>query len=81
MALPGRAGSGRKRRGRAALILAGAGFAVFVANAVVGKASLLLGAPTPVHLGNVPEFLLLVLAVICFVVAILERERAEANGQ
>jgi heme A synthase len=72
--------SQEERRGRIALILAGAAFAVFAANVIAGKASLLLGVSSPLHVGNVAEFLLLVFAIICFVVAILERERARANG-
>lgn len=75
----GQTGSGQAGRGNAALFLALAAFAVFLVNAVVGKASLLLGASTPVHMGNVPEFALLVFATACFVVAILERERAQPD--
>lgn len=61
------------------MILAGAAFAVFLANSIVGKVSLLLGASTPVHVGNVAEFALLVFAVICFVVAVLEKESVEQS--
>ncbi len=75
-----RTGSQQERRGRIALILAGTLFAMFVANATAGKVSLLLGAAMPVHVGNVAEFLLLVLAVACFVVAILEKERARSRS-
>lgn len=69
----------RAGRGRVPLILAGAAFLAFLANAVIGKASLLLGASTPVDMGNVPEFALLVFATGCFVVAILEKERARQD--
>jgi hypothetical protein len=75
-----RTGSRREGRGSIALILAGAAFAVFAANVIAGKVSLLLGVSTPLHVGNVAEFLLLVFAVICFVVAVLEKERARTNG-
>ena len=49
-------------------------FSLFVANVLVGKISILVGATTPVHAGDVAEFLVLLAAVICFVVAALDRE-------
>ena len=70
----------KERRGRAALIASGTAFGLFCANVIAGKASMLMGAAIPWHIGNVAEFVLLVLAVICFVVAILEKERARSNG-
>jgi hypothetical protein len=66
-----------QRPGRIAMILSGVAFAAFVANAVAGKVSLLMGEYPPFHIGNVAELVLLVLAVGCFVVAVLEKERAQ----
>jgi len=79
MAPASQAGSLQQGRGRAALIVSGAAFASFCANVIAGKASLLLGSAMPWHIGNVAEFALLALAVICFVVAILEKERARMS--
>lgn len=69
----------RAGRGRVPLILAAAAFLAFLTNAVIGKASLLLNASTPVDMGSVPEFALLIFATGCFVVAILEKERARQD--
>ncbi len=55
---------------RASIVL----FTLFVANVLVGKISILVGATTPVHAGDVVEFLVLLAAVVCFVVAALDRE-------
>ena len=60
------------------MILAGVAFAAFLVNAVAGKVSLLLGEYPPVHIGNVAEFTLRLIAVACFVVAVLEKERAQS---
>ncbi len=56
----------------ASIVLSG----LFVLNVLVGKISILLGATTPVHAGDVAEFLVLLAAVVCFVVAALDREAA-----
>ena len=69
-----------QRPGRIAMILAGVAFAAFLANALAGKASLLMGEYPPFHIGNVAELALLVLAVGCFVVAVLEKERAQPRA-
>ena len=57
---------------RASLVL----FGLFVLNILVGKVSILVGATTPVHAGDVAEFLVLLAAIICFIVAALDREAA-----
>ena len=62
------------------MILAGVAFAAFLANALAGKASLHMGEYPPFHIGNVAELALLVLAVGCFVVAVLEKERAQPRA-
>lgn len=51
-------------------------FSLFVVNVLAGKASVLAGATIPVHAGDIAEFLMLLAAVTCFVVAALSREAA-----
>ena len=51
-------------------------FAVFIANAVIGKIAILGGATTVPGLGDVGEFLVLFAAVVLFIVACLRREAA-----
>ncbi len=63
--------------GRNALIGAGALFAVFAVNIVVGKVAVLGGATTVPGLGDVGEFLVLFAAVVLFIAACLARERAQ----
>lgn len=57
---------------RAALLF----FSLYVLNVLVGKVSVMAGASIPVHAGDIPEFLLLLAAIICFVIAALAREAA-----
>lgn len=66
-----------RSQGRAALIASAVLFALYFVNVVVGKVSLLMGATQPLHAGDVTEFLVLLAAVICFIVAALQRENAE----
>ena len=63
--------------GRNTLLGAGALFAVFAGNIVIGKIAVLNGATTVPGLGDVGEFLVLFAAVALFIVACLLRERAE----
>ena len=63
--------------GRQALLAAGVCFAVFVANTIYGKISVLRGATEVPGLGDVGEFLVLFVAVLFFIVACLEREKAQ----
>ncbi|MEM7224360.1 MAG: hypothetical protein AAF495_15375 [Pseudomonadota bacterium] len=60
-----------------ALFGAGILFAVFVGNIVVGKIAVLDGATTVPGLGDVGEFLTLFGAVVLFIVACLNYERAQ----
>ncbi len=62
---------------RGTLLAAAILFLVFVANIVVGKIAVLGGATVVPGLGDVGEFLVLFAAVILFIVACLNRERAE----
>ncbi len=53
-------------------LIIGLVFAVgYLTNIVVGKISLLLGAPEPVYLGDVPEFILLLLSVVFLVIFVV----------
>ncbi len=52
-------------------------FGLFVLNILVGRVSIMVGATTPVHAGDVAEFLVLLAAIICFVIAALDREAAQ----
>ncbi|MDH3596973.1 MAG: hypothetical protein OEU09_22635 [Rhodospirillales bacterium] len=63
--------------GRTTLLGAGALFAVFAGNIVIGKIAVLKGATTVPGLGDVGEFLVLFAAVVLFIVACLARERAK----
>lgn len=69
-----------QRRGtwlvRWALPLAGGLFGVFVANVVIGRILVSSGTTGGTGLPGVAEFLLFLAAVVFFVIAILDRERA-----
>lgn len=53
---------------------------LFVANLVLGKLEVSSRIDTNIHLDGVPEFLLLLVCVIFFVISTLLKERAEANN-
>ena len=63
--------------GRLALIGAGILFLVFAGNIVIGKIAVAGGATTAPGLGDVGEFLVLFVAVVLFIAACLDRERAQ----
>ena len=63
-----------KEIGRGWLIVSGVMFAIYCANVLVGKISLLADVKPFFSLGDVGEFITLFLAVICLVVVMLERE-------
>ncbi len=56
------------------LLSAGLFFVLFLINIFMGKYSLVLKTKPWLALGDVGEFLLLLVAVICFVIAALQRE-------
>ncbi len=64
----------------AALIVAGLLFAGFLANLIVGKLAIMQGATQLPGLGDVGEFVLLLLTVLFFIVGCLQREAAAANN-
>ena len=65
-----------RSRGRLAFRAAVLFFSLYVLNVLVGKVSVVAGATVPLHAGDVPEFLVLLAAIICFVIAALDREAA-----
>ena len=69
-----------KPGGRIALAVFFVCFTLFTLNVLLGKLSIMLGWEGVPLLGDVPEFLLLLLSVTIFVVAFLQREAAETKG-
>ena len=63
-----------RARGRLAKWAAILFFSLYVLNVLAGKVSVMAGATTPVHAGDVPEFLILLAAIICFIIAALNTE-------
>ena len=64
--------------GRRPLIAAFVLFLAFIANIVVGKVGVMMGATEAPGIGDVGEFLVLFAAVVLFIAACLARER-QAN--
>lgn len=60
---------------RWALMASALFFALYLANVLIGKASALMGASEPMSVGDLPEFLTLLAATICFVIGTLSKER------
>ena len=75
----------KNKSGTGWLWAAGILFIVFVANIVLGKAALSPDFQAPFSLSDVGEFLLLFVAVICFIAGVLcreaERDNTLENGQ
>ena len=65
--------------GRWALVGSAIFFGLYLANVLIGKASALMSAGEPMSLGDVPEFLTLFAATICFVIGTLSKEK-QAEG-
>lgn len=74
-------GSGGGRPGRGYLIASIIFAAVFVANVIIGKVSILQGATEAVGFGDIGEFLILFVAVVLFIAACLARERTASSNQ
>jgi hypothetical protein len=68
------------RLGRIALWGAGFCFVLFAANVLLGRILVSAGRTFGTGVPNAAEFLLLLVAVVLFVVAILARERAADRG-
>ena len=60
---------------RAAAVL----LCVYAVDVIAGKAAVVLGFKLPFSLGDVGEFLIVLLAMICFVTGILGQETQEAD--
>ena len=56
---------------------AGVVFALFVADILIAKVQVMSGTVMPFHLGDWPQFLVLLVAVTLFVIGALAREKAE----
>ncbi len=56
---------------------AGVVFAIFVADILIAKIQVLSGKVMPLHLGDLGQFLVLLVAVALFVIGSIAREEAE----
>ena len=63
------------RIGRIALVASAIFFGLYFTNVLVGKVSAVMGASEPLSIGDVPEFLTLLAAAICFVIGTLSKEK------
>ena len=68
------------KAGRWPLIVSATLFTVFVITLLAGKASTLFDKGPRLHLGDVPEFLILFASVIAFVICVLLREAAKEDN-
>lgn len=68
------------KNSRIYLIISISCIVLFAVNLVVGKMEVSSRIDTNIHLDGVPEFLLLLVAVMFFVISTLLKERAEANN-
>lgn len=71
--------NGASRKGRGFLIVFFVLFALFTLNILLGKASIQFGWNLPYLLGDVPEFLLLLVAAMFLMLAALGREKGESG--
>jgi len=56
-------------------------FALYLTNVLAAKIQMLMGSNSPVHIGDVGEFLLLLATSITFVFAALNAEKESVDGQ
>jgi len=56
-------------------------FALYLTNVLAAKIQMLMGSNSPVHIGDVGEFLLLLATSITFVFAALNAEKESSDGQ
>jgi hypothetical protein len=69
-----------RRRARRFLVAAAGVFALLVIDILVAKVQVMMGDNIPVHIGDVGQFVLLLVAVVLFVVgAVNEEELAREN--
>lgn len=73
--------SSQSKPGRRLLLASLGVFIVFVANVIIGKIAIVGGATSAPGLGDVGEFLMLLVAVVLFIAACLARERHANSNQ
>ena len=71
--------NGTSRKGRGFLVVFFVLFALFTLNILLGKASIKFGWDLPFLLGDVPEFLLLLVAAMFLMLAALGREKGQSG--
>lgn len=71
--------NGASRKGRGFLVTFFVLFALFTLNILLGKASIQFGWDLPFLLGDVPEFLLLLVAATFLMLAALGREKGQSG--
>lgn len=71
----------RSRQARRFLVAAGWVFAILVADIIIAKIQVVMGASIPVHIGDTGQFLILLLAVTLFVVGAILREKQTDSEQ
>lgn len=71
----------RSRQARGCLVSAGWVFAILVADVVIAKIQVVMGASIPVHIGDTGQFVLLLLAVSLFVIGAILREKQADREQ
>ncbi len=70
---------GANRKGRGFLVVFFILFALFTLNVLLGKANIQFGWGLPFLLGDVPEFLLLLVAAVFLMLAALGREKGQSG--
>jgi len=71
--------SGNKRLTRIAILISAVSFGIYVLNVLIGKANIVYGLKI-FHLGNVGEFLILLVASVAFIaVALYEEATAKST--
>lgn len=68
-------------KARACFWAAGSVFVFFVADILLAKIQVMSGVTIPVHLGDTPQFLVLLAAVTFFVAGTLVREKQERDAK
>jgi hypothetical protein len=71
--------NGASRKGRGFLVVFFVLLALFILNILLGKASIQFGWDLPFLLGDVPEFLLLLVAAMFLMIAALGREKGQSG--
>jgi len=71
--------NGASRKGRGFLVVFFVLLALFILNILLGKASIQFGWNLPFLLGDVPEFLLLLVAATFLMLAALGREKGQSG--